>query len=120
MIASFELRKRIDLCLNMEREREMPLLTPGVIQTSVQQAIERDPNLSRPGAEIIALCWNARVVGTDGGESFETLSEYLLRNQANSRNLHSRINELTERVEKLEAAMESMDSRRERLKLPRR
>ena len=98
----------------------MPLLTSGDVQASVQQAIERHPNLSRSEAEIVGLCWNARVVGCDGGESFENLSEYLLRNQANSRNLHSRINELTERMEKLEAAIESMDNRRERLKLPRR
>ena len=100
----------------------MPLLTSGDVQASVQQAIERHPNLSRSEAEIVGLCWNARVrvVGCDGGESFENLSEYLLRNQANSRNLHSRINELTERVEKLEAAIESMDRRKERLKLPRR
>ena len=90
------------------------------IQQSSSQAIRRDPNLSQDQAEVVAVCWGARVVGTDGGESFENLSEYLLRNQANSRNLHSRINELTERVEKLEAAMESMDRRKERLKLPRR
>ena len=90
------------------------------IRNVTAQAVRRDPNLSREQAEVVALCWNARVVGCDGGESFENLSEYLLRNQANSRDLHSRINELTEQIQKLESVIQSMDSRREMLKLPRR
>ena len=90
------------------------------LENSTAQVMRRDPNLSREQAEAVAILFDARVVGCDGGESFETLSEYLLRNQTNSRNLHSRINELTERIQKLELVIQSIDSRRERLKLPRR
>jgi len=80
---------------------------------AVAQALRRDPTLSKNQAEITANLFLARVCGSDGGESFESLGDFLLRTEKNMK-------ALLERMKTLETAVDSMEERKRRLKLPRR
>ena len=82
-------------------------------QEAVAQALRRDPTLSNEQAEITANLFLARVCGSDGDESFESLGDFLLRQE-------SIIKALIERIKTLESAVETQEERKRRLKLPRR
>ena len=86
-----------------------------VLQTegAVAQALRRDPTLSEEQAEITANLFLARVCGSDGAESFESLGDFLLRQEKNMK-------ALLERMKTLESTIEAQDERKRRLKLPRR
>lgn len=113
--------------LSEKRETHM------VFEDSTAQARRRDPSLSREQADVVALLFDARVVGRDV-VGVESLGECLVRMDKNQqqlaaffaeteevqKNLHDAINELKDRVEKMESVLELLDRRRERLKLPRR
>jgi hypothetical protein len=104
--AMFGLRKELSLPY---KERHMVLET----QEAVAQALRRDPTLSENQAEITANLFLARVCGSDGDESFESLGDFLLRTENNMK-------ALIERMKTLETAVESQEERKRRLKLPRR
>ena len=80
---------------------------------AVAQALRRDPTLSEEQARITANLFLARVCGSDGAESFESLGDFLLRQEKNMK-------ALLERMKSLETAVEAQEERRRRLKLPRR
>ena len=66
-----------------------------------------------------AVLFAARVVGQDD-VGVESLSDCLVRTEENEEYLHDTIKSLTKRMQKLESIIDSMDRRKERLKLPRR
>ena len=80
---------------------------------AVAQALRRDPTLSKNQAEITANLFLARVCGSDGDESFESLGDFLLLQEDNMK-------ALIERMKTLETAVEAQEERKRRLKLPRR
>ena len=82
-------------------------------QEAVAQALRRDPTLSKNQAEITANLFLARVCGSDGDESFESLGDFLLRTENN-------IRVLIERVKTLESTIGTLEERRLRVKWPRR
>ena len=103
------------------------------LENCTAQARRRDPTLSREQAEVVAILFDARVVGRDD-VGVESLSDCLVRMDKNQKQLvaffaqteeihktlHDTIKSLTDRVEKMELVLELMDRRKERLKLPRR
>ena len=89
-------------------------------ESTADQAISRDPTLSQEEAVVVATAFGARVCGTEGDAVYENLGEVLVRTEKNERFLNTRLQELVERVGKLEAVCASLLSRKERLRLPPR
>ena len=87
-------------------------------ESTTDQAISRDPTLSQEEAVVVATAFGARVCGTEGDAVYENLGEVLVRTEKNERFLNTRLQELEERVGKLEAACASLVCRKERLRLP--
>ena len=88
-------------------------------ESTADQAISRDPTLSQEEAVVVATAFGARVCGTEG-DVYENLGEVLLRTEKNERYLNTRLQELVERVGKLEAVCASLLRRKEKLRLPPR
>ena len=89
------------------------------LQSAIACAMRRDPKLTREQAEMAAILFAARVVGQDD-VGRESLSDCLVRMDGNQKCLIGRIDELCGRIQKLESIIESLDRRKQRLKLLRR
>ena len=90
-------------------------------ESTADQVISRDPTLSQEEAVVVAAAFGARVCGTEGQDVvYENLGEVLLRTEKNERYLNTRLQELVERVGKLEAVCASLLRRKEKLRLPPR
>lgn len=85
---------------------------------TANHAIKRDPTLTEQEAAVVAIAFDARVCGTDGDNSFESLGEVLERTERNEQFLDHSLKKMTERVEKLEASLSSLLRRRDRLRIP--
>ena len=97
------------------------------LENSTACARRRDPTLSREQAEVVAILFDARVVGRDD-VGVESLGECLVRMDVNQKcladffaqteevqkNLGDNIKSICDRVEKLESIIDSIDRRKER------